>query len=520
MSTSQVNGNAHEGPGGRGDHGTSQDHGRSVDHGTNGDRGGGGNGQVTAAGKMDPGLMRLAAILLVGAMAALLDTTIVNVAIQTIGRDLHAPLGTVQWVMTGYLLSYGMVIPLSGWALARFGGRATWLTALSVFLAASVAAGAAWNIGSLIAFRVVQGIGGGLLVPVLTTLLVQAAGGRPLGKLMATVSLPAVLVPILGPVAGGLIVSNLSWRWIFYVNVPICLTALVLAWRGMSPSRGTAAAPRLDVAGLALLSPAVALMLYGLAQVSGDGGFAHQGVLVPLAAGAVLLASFIAWALGPPLGRHRRVTPLIDLRLLRVRSFSGASGLMFLSGLSMYGALFLLPLYYQQVRGASALAAGLLLAPQGIGALLPRTLAGRLTDRIGPRPVVLAGMAIAAAGTVPFALAGAHTSELLLSGVLVVRGAGLTTANIALMAGAFTGLPRQSVPDASSVTRIMQQVGGSFGTAVLAVILVGHSFQATFWWSVAFTALAVLPAAMLPARRAAAREQGRASRAEPGAPGA
>jgi EmrB/QacA subfamily drug resistance transporter len=349
---------------------------------------------------------------------------------------------------------------------------------------------------------VVQGIGGGLLVPVLTTLLVQAAGGRPLGKLMATVSLPAVLVPILGPVVGGLIVSNLSWRWIFYVNVPICLVALVLAWRGMSPSRGTAAAPRLDVAGLALLSPAVALMLYGLAQVSGDGGFAHRGVLIPLAAGAVLLASFIGWALRP----HRGVTPLIDMRLLRVRSFSGASALMFISGLSMYGALFLLPLYYQQVRGASALGAGLLLAPQGIGALLPRTLAGKLTDRIGPRPVVLAGMAIAAAGTVPFALAGAHTSELLLSLVLVVRGAGLTTANIALMAGAFTGLPRESVPDASSVTRIMQQVGGSFGTAVLAVILVGHSFQATFWWSVAFTALAVLPAAMLPARRAAAQE--------------
>jgi MFS family permease len=181
---------------------------------------------------------------------------------------------------------------------------------------------------------------------------------------------------------------------------------------------------------------------------------------------------------------------------------------MFISGLSMYGALLLLPLYYQQVRGASALGAGLLMAPQGIGALLPRTLAGRLTDQIGPRPVVLAGMVLAAAGTIPFALAGPHASELLLSLVLVVRGAGLTTANIALMASAFEGLPRASVPDASSVTRIMQQVGGSFGTAVLAVILVGHSFQATFWWSVAFTALAVLPAAMLP-RRAAAREQSR-----------
>jgi EmrB/QacA subfamily drug resistance transporter len=462
---------------------------------------------AAAAGRIDPELMRLAAILLVGAIAALLDTTIVNVAIRTIGRDLHAPLGVVQWVMTGYLLSYGMVIPLSGWALARFGGRATWLTALGVFLAASVAAGAAWNIGSLIAFRVVQGIGGGLLIPVLTTLLVQAAGGRPLGKLMATVSLPAVVVPILGPVVGGLIVSNLSWRWIFYVNVPICLAGLALARRGLPPSRGPAAAPRLDVAGLALLSPAVALMLYGLAQVSG-GGFARPGAFVPLAAGAALLASFVVWALR----RHRRVMPLIDLRLFRVRSFSGAASLMFISGLSMYGALFLLPLYYQQLRGASALGAGLLMAPQGIGALLPRTLAGRLTDQIGPRPVVLAGMAVATAGTVPFALAGTHTSELLLSLVLVVRGAGLTTANIALMAGAFAGLPRASVSDASSVTRIMQQVGGSFGTAVLAVILAGHSFPATFWWSVAFTALAVLPAAMLPGRRTSRA-------AGPGAPG-
>jgi EmrB/QacA subfamily drug resistance transporter len=450
--------------------------------------------------RIDPALIKLAAVLLVGAIAALLDTTIVNVAIQTIGRDLHAPLSEVQWVMTGYLLSYGMVIPISGWALARFGGRAVWLTALSTFLVASVAAGAAWNIGSLIAFRVIQGIGGGLLLPVLTTLLVQAAGGRPLGTLMATVSLPAVVVPILGPVVGGLIVSNLSWRWIFYVNVPICLTGLILAWRGLPAfdRPAGAARPRLDLAGLALLSPSVALVLYGLAQVSGAGGFGHRDVLLPLIAGVVLLGLFVAWSLRPRQGH----TALLDLRLFRVRSFGGSASLMFLSGLSMYGALLVLPLYYQQTRGASPLAAGLLLAPQGIGALLPRTLAGKLTDRLGPRPVVLAGMIVAAVATVPFALAGAHTSELWLSLVLVVRGAGLTMATIALLTSAFTGVPRASVPDASSLTRIMQQVGGSFGTAVLAVILIGHSFGDTFWWSVGFTGLAVLPALMLPGRRA------------------
>jgi EmrB/QacA subfamily drug resistance transporter len=444
---------------------------------------------------IDPAVRKLAAVMIVGAAAGLLDTTIVNVAIKAIAGDLHASLTEVQWVMTGYLLSYGMVIPFTGWALARFGARLTWLFSLSLFLAGSIAAGAAWNIGSLIAFRVLQGAGGGMLIPVFTTVLVQAAGGRSLGKLMATVSLPAVLVPILGPVAGGLIVASLDWRWIFYVNVPICAAGLLLALRYL-PDQATQAGPRprLDLPGIALLSPAVAVLLYGLANAGSGGGPGRRDVLVPLAAGVVLLGAFAARGL---LRRHDGVTPVIDLRLLRVRSFAGASSLMFVSGLSMYGALFLLPLYYQQARGASVLTAGLLMAPQGIGSLLPRTWAGKLTDSLGPRPVALAGMLIAAAATVPFALAGAHTSDALLCVVLAVRGAGLSSANIAVMAGAFTGVPRASVPDASAATRIMQQVGGSFGTAVLAMILVSHSYQVAFWWSIGFTGLAVLPALLL-----------------------
>jgi EmrB/QacA subfamily drug resistance transporter len=462
---------------------------------------------------MEPALVKLIAILLLGAIPALLDTTIVNVAIDTIGRDLHATVLAIQWVITGYLLSFGMIIPFSGWALARFGGRATWLFALAVFLAGSMLSGAAWNTGSLIGFRVLQGTGGGLLLPLLTTLVTQQAAGRQLGRLIASVSLPVAVVPILGPVISGLIISNISWRWIFYVNVPLCLLAIALAWRGLpagarKPESQPTRPPRLDLTGLLLLCPALVGLLYGLAQVSSSGGFGHPRVLGPIVAGLVLLAGFAVHAL--------RMTgePAVDLRLFRSRSFTGASGLMFLGGLSIYGAMLLLPLYFQQARGYGPLAAGLLLVPQGVGSILPRTILGRLTDRLGPRPVSLVGIALAAAGTVPFALAGPHTSVVLLGAALVLRGAGLGAATIAPMAGAFQGLPKADLPHASSAIRITQQVGGSFGAAVLVVILarqaaahaaagtagLATAFGHTFWWCVGFTALAVIPALLMPGR--------------------
>ncbi len=460
--------------------------------------------------KLDSPLVRLIVILLLGAIPSLLDTTIVNVAIDTIGRDLHTTVSAIQWVITGYLLSFGMVIPLSGWALARFGGRATWVFSLSVFLAGSVLSGAAWNIGALIGFRVLQGIGGGLMMPLLTTLIMQASGGRQLGRLMATVSLPVAVVPILGPVISGLIISNVSWRWIFFVNVPMCVAGIILAWRGLSgQSRGAAAAPRLDLAGMLLLCPALAGLLYGLAQVSGAGGFGHPRVLVPLLAGALLLGGFALHAL------RTKGEPLVDLRLFRSRPFTGAGLLMFLAGLSIYGAMLIIPLYFQQARGYSALAAGLLLVPQGIGSILPRTITGKLTDRLGPRPVSLAGIVLTIIGTVPFALAGAHTNIAILAAALFVRGAGLGAATISLMAGAFQGLDRSQVPHASSLTRIMQQVGGAFGAAVLVVILssqagvhaaastsaLASAFQVTFWSTTGFAVLAILPALMLPGRK-------------------
>jgi EmrB/QacA subfamily drug resistance transporter len=452
------------------------------------------------------GLVKLAVILLVGVMAVVFDTTIVNVALATLSRDLDVGIATTQWVVTAYVLALAMVVPISGWAMRRFGGKRVWLLSLALFLAGSILSSLAWNMPSLIAFRVLQGIGGGLMLPLAQNLLVEAAGGRSLGRLMALVSLPVLIGPVLGPVIGGLIISHLSWRWMFWVNVPFCVAGLLLAWRGLHDD-GQRARPRLDVWGLALLSPAVALLIYGLSQVAIQGGLAHAVVVVPLAVGLALLAAFVG---------HARTAeePIIDLRLFSRRSFSASAGFLFLSGLALYGAMLLLPLYYQELRGQSALAAGLLLVPQGLGMLLTRGWAGKATDRLGARPIVLGGLLLALVGTFAYTQAGLRTNELLLGLALVVRGAGLGAATIPVMATAYLGLKGTEITHASSTTRIMQQLGGSFGAAVVGVILqtqidshgpgapggLALAFQHTFWWTLALTAVAFVPALLLPSR--------------------
>ena len=464
------------------------------------------------------GFIKLSVILLVGAMAVVFDTTIVNVAVATLGRDMHVGVATTQWVITAYVLALAMVIPISGWAMARFGSKHMWLFSLALFLVGSVLSSLAWNMDSLIAFRVVQGVGGGLMLPILQNLFVEAAGGRALGRAMAVIGLPVLLGPILGPVIGGLIISHLSWHWMFWVNVPFCVIGLALAWWGLAAD--TKRTPqRLDLVGLALLSPAVAALIYGLTQVGIKGGFAHETVITPLVLGIVLLVGFVGHAL------RTRDEPIIDLRLFGRQTFSASASLLFLSGLALYGAMLLLPLYYQQLRGQSVLVAGLLLAPQGLGMLLTRGQAGKLTDRIGARPVALMGLLLVMVGTLAYAQAGLHTSELLLGVSLVVRGAGLGAVTIPIMATAYLGLGGTEIAHASSATRIMQQLGGSFGAAIVAVILetqiaahhavgsggLATAFADTFWWTLGLTAVALLPALLLPSkaavRRAAAAQE-------------
>jgi EmrB/QacA subfamily drug resistance transporter len=460
------------------------------------------------ADKLDPKVIKTSLILIIGAMAVIFDTTIVSVALHTLAGAMGTTVATIQWVTTGYLLAIGIAVPLSTWGLQRFGGKRLWMFSLAVFLAGSVGSSLAWNVGALIGWRVVQGIGGGLMLPVMTTLIMQAAGGKSLGRLVTYVALPALLGPILGPLVGGVILTHLSWRFMFWVNVPFCLAGLFLAARfmtGDAPGRpGGMARPRLDLPGLLLIAPGTSVVLLGLANAGTADGFGHPGVIIPLSAGTALLAAFTVYAL-------RKDRPLVDVRLLARRSVASSSAVLFFSGFSLYGALLLMPLYYQDVRGATALAAGAMLVPQGVGAVLSRLITGSRIDKYGSRRIAVIGFVIVAAATVPFALAGPDDSSWVLALCLVIRGLGLGAVTMPVMVAAYIGLDAREIPHSSVLTRTAQQIGGSFGTAVLAVILEGaiasrpaalaDAFHVAFWWAAGFSALAVLLALWLPGAR-------------------
>lgn len=416
-------------------------------------------------GKLDRSVIITGLVVIAGAIMVLLDTTIVNVALDTLSRELGAPLSTVQWVVTGYLLAVGVAIPVTGWAMDRFGARPVWVTSLVLFVAGSALCAAAWSINSLIVFRIMQGLGGGMLLPGAQTIIARAAGPDRVGRAMSLLGVPMLLGPVFGPVIGGLLVERVSWHWIFLVNVPVGAVAVGLAlWRlprgGRSPQAG-----RLDVRGLLLLSGSLVLLLYGLSQAASRGEFAGWHVVGWLVAGLIGLALF-AWH-----SLNRRAASVIDVRLFTNRLFTGGAISVFLVATALFGAMLLLPLYYQVVRGLGPVDAGLLLAPQGIGAMLAMPIAGRVTDRAGAGRVVPTGVVLALLGTLPFAMVGPDTSYAWLAGALVVRGMGLGAIMMPSIAAAYSRLSREVVSRAAPTISAIQQVGGSLGSALLVTVL-------------------------------------------------
>ncbi|MBO9532220.1 MAG: DHA2 family efflux MFS transporter permease subunit [Solirubrobacteraceae bacterium] len=490
-------------------------------------------GYANTSTELDPALLRVAAVVVLGTFMSILDTTIVNVAINDLAKEFNSTLPTIQWVSTGYMLALATVIPLTGYFADRFGTKRLYMISIGLFLAGSILSGAAWSAESLIAFRVLQGLGGGMIMPAGMTILTHAAGPQRMGRVMGLVGVPMLLGPILGPILGGLFVDQFTlfgltfdWRWIFYVNVPVGIVALLMAQRFL-PTDESKPHHKLDWLGVLLLSPGMAIFVYGLAETASAGGFGSTKTLVPVIVGTVLVLAFIRHA-------SRDEDPLIDVSLFKKMPVGPSAGTTFLFGTAFFGTMFLVPLYLQIVHGKSAFDSGLLIAPQGIGAMIMMPVSGRLTDKTGPGRIVLVGLALVTSAMLALTQVDENTSLWIFCAILFVNGLGMGSTMMPAMSAAMRSLQRDEVARATSGLNVVQRTGGAMGTAILAVVLthqlqdrlpgngasgeqglgalssvpasekaqivpsIADAFGHTFWWSAVIIAIAFIPAYFLP----------------------
>jgi EmrB/QacA subfamily drug resistance transporter len=413
--------------------------------------------------KLDSGVLKVAGVVVIGAIMSILDITVVSVALPTFQNEFQSTPATVAWVMTAYTLALAAVIPITGWAADRFGTKRLYLMSLALFVAGSVLCSMAWDIGPLIAFRALQGLGGGMLMPLGMTIMTRAAGPQRIGRVMAVLGIPMLLGPICGPILGGWLIESYSWHWIFLINLPIGIVAFVLS-SIVLPKDQSRPSETFDFLGLLLLSPGLAAFLYGVSSIPEAGTVADPEVLIPAAIGLVLMLTFVLHAL-------RKDHPLIDLRLFRNRNLAVAVITMSLFIVAFMGSMLLLPSYFLQVRGEGTLHTGLLLAPQGIGAMLTMPIAGRLTDKMGPGRFVLGGIVLISLGLLNLTQVTEDMSYVRILGGLFVMGMGMGMTMMPIMSAALATLTDQAIARGSTLMNIVQQAGGSVGTAVMSVVL-------------------------------------------------
>ncbi len=438
--------------------------------------------------RITPALWGMASILTLGGFLSMFTSTVVNVALGTIAAEFRASLGTVQWIVTGYLLALAAMVPVSGWASRRFGAARLWLVCVGLFAVCSALCATATSIEALIVFRVLQGAAGGLLVPAGQILFAVTAGPKRLGRMMAVLSIPIYLAPVLGTLGGSLLTEGLGVPWLFLVNVPIAVLSLLLGWKWL-PMQTPAGAEPLDRRGLLLTVTGLPSLVYGVAE----------GAPIPAIAGVVLLAIFAATA-------SRSRAPLLDLRLFRDRAFFSAAAVIFGMGVALFGAMIVLPLYYLDVRHESLVATGLLTAPLALGTVAALPLAGRLTDRIGGARVIFAGLIVTIIGTVPLALLTGSDDYWWLSAVQVVRGCGIGLTTTPALAAGLMLVPKDRISHAMPIFAMLQRIGGSFGTSILTVLVstglaatpgAAAAIADTHWWITGITAIVLIPSWIL-----------------------
>jgi EmrB/QacA subfamily drug resistance transporter len=405
--------------------------------------------------------------LTLGAVLPLLDTTLLTIALQSIGQSLGAPLSQLQWIITGYTLAAAASVPLSTWLCQRIGAKAVWLAALWLFLAGACLCALAWTAEVLIFSRVMQGIATGLMLPTMQTIVVVALGPGKTREALSLMSVPAVLVPILGPLVGGAALLLFDWRMVFWAHVPIGLLAIRVADRVIPDIRERSHTP-FDAVGFALLCPALVGCIHSLSTLANA---STSSLISGMASLAGMLAFLVhAW--------RRADNSIVDVRLYRFAPFRRACFLLLLSSSAYYGGIFLYPLSLTQGGHHGLDMAGLLLALHGVGMLVARWLLPQAARRWGDRPIALACVLLSVVGSV--LLLPAFTDDVVMMAVgMALRGAGIGVLTVLAMASAYTDQGPSQVAHASSLTRMVTLLGAAIGTTLVAMLWASAGDDAT-----------------------------------------
>ena len=460
----------------------------------------------------------VAIVFVCGMFMDIMDTTIVFVATPTLAREFHATQTSIEWVVLGYLLSLAIWIPASGWIGDRFGTKKTFMFALAMFTLASALCGQAHSLNELVAFRVLQGVGGGMLTPVGTAMLFRAFPPVERAKASTVLIIPTVLAPALGPIIGGWLVTDVSWRWIFYVNLPVGVVGFVLGALYLREHFEGTAGP-FDLAGFLLSGAGLALVLYALSE----GPLKGWRSVAVLSTGLVGLGLFALLVVV----EHRVSAPMLALRLYKERMFRNANIVLTLTYGSFAGVLYILPLFLQDLRGLSALQSGLTTFPQAVGVIVSSQLVGRLYHRVGPRRLIFWGMVAMAAVTMLLGVIGLHTDLWWLRLIMFGRGVCMAFAFVPLQAATYANITPEDTGRASAIYSTQRQVAAALGVgALLTVLLSGaktvagpvlSAYQTTFLVGAGLVVLAAITGLLIRDEDAASTREGHQAKA-PDAP--
>ena len=412
-------------------------------------------------------------IVVLGSFMSILDSTVVNIALPKLIAVFSTDVHGAQWVLTCYLLALAVVIPLTGYLQDRFGGKRIYMITLTLFTIASALCGFAWSLNAMIFFRVLQGLGGGLIMPLGMSLLLREFRTEERGTALGIFGIPLMLGPALGPTLGGYLVQYVDWRFIFFINIPIGIFAVFAASRVLreTPRQN---AGKLDIWGVALVALGSATLLLGIDNGPSE-GWGSITVIGEIVVGLSALVAFVIVEL-------KTEKPLLELRLFRAYNFSLGVFVTLIVQIGLFGAVFLLPLFLQNLRGMGAMETGMMLIPQALTVALIMPISGRIYDRFGARVLLVPGMALLAFSTYRFHTLSVDTSNLEIIQNLMLRGVGMGLAMMPATTTAMNAVPRHLIPRATALTNALQRIAGSFGTAIMATVM---TTRQTFQFAVA-----------------------------------